>query len=490
MEYSGGVLTVKGVLVVSGSGGNVATTDSVNTVASNLSTLSGSLGDLATKDTIDSVSLIADGIITAAKLGTTIIDGGYIKTALVNTDALKTALITADNINALTCAFDKGTIGGWTIDSSSLRSTNAKLLSSGVLALGTATTYAYNTANCVYLDGANNKVSFGTALTFDAGALSVSGNVTANGGKIGNLTINANGTLLSSYGNLSLAILCPSASISPALLVGDGDDKFQAIVSPSQISVSDTSSGGLTAHVAPTGFDLMNSSVTRASIGTSGLSLKDSSGIEYLDVNTTGMTIKNITNDISFKVISGSMTTVNTAMTVNGYYLLCAGSSTSSGNRMLIYPSSATIELSQLTMNLSAWGGYLFSLSSSDGFSMTGGMQLSGISTSASNLHFAVKNFGLISSANTTVVPDNNAVRVYATSAGYSISNIKGYANTNYPDGTPITIINTGSYYINLVQGGNIYCQGNNTSFKLESHSQVTLYSYGNYFYCPMDYGQ
>lgn len=44
-----------------------------------------------TKDTIDSVSLIADGIITAAEtLGTTIIDGGYIKMELVDTKAFKT----------------------------------------------------------------------------------------------------------------------------------------------------------------------------------------------------------------------------------------------------------------------------------------------------------------------------------------------------------------------------------------------------------------
>lgn len=48
------------------------------------------------------------------------ITAGTIDAARLNVDALKAALITAGNINALTLTVNKGTIGGWTINSTSI----------------------------------------------------------------------------------------------------------------------------------------------------------------------------------------------------------------------------------------------------------------------------------------------------------------------------------------------------------------------------------
>ena len=58
---------------------------------------------------------IYTGTLTASQ-----ITAGTIDTALLNVDALKATLITAGNINALTLAVNKGTIGGWTINSASI----------------------------------------------------------------------------------------------------------------------------------------------------------------------------------------------------------------------------------------------------------------------------------------------------------------------------------------------------------------------------------
>ena len=58
---------------------------------------------------------IYTGTLTASQ-----ITAGTIDTARLNVDALKATLITAGNINALTLTVNKGTIGGWTINSASI----------------------------------------------------------------------------------------------------------------------------------------------------------------------------------------------------------------------------------------------------------------------------------------------------------------------------------------------------------------------------------
>lgn len=58
---------------------------------------------------------IYTGTLTASQITT-----GTIDTVRLNVDALKATLITAGNINALTLTVNKGTIGGWTINSASI----------------------------------------------------------------------------------------------------------------------------------------------------------------------------------------------------------------------------------------------------------------------------------------------------------------------------------------------------------------------------------
>lgn len=60
-----------------------------------------------------------NGIYTGT-LNASQITAGTIDTARLNVDALKATLITAGNINALTLTVNKGTIGGWTINSTSI----------------------------------------------------------------------------------------------------------------------------------------------------------------------------------------------------------------------------------------------------------------------------------------------------------------------------------------------------------------------------------
>lgn len=59
--------------------------------------------------------------IELAKLGDTIISGGYVKTSLLHTTELKAQLITAANIQGLNLNFTQGKIGTWAIDSKSLK---------------------------------------------------------------------------------------------------------------------------------------------------------------------------------------------------------------------------------------------------------------------------------------------------------------------------------------------------------------------------------
>jgi len=72
-------------------------------------------GSSYTKLTQISSTGIYTGTLTASQ-----ITAGTIDTARLNVDALKATLITAGNINALTLTVNKGTIGGWTINSASI----------------------------------------------------------------------------------------------------------------------------------------------------------------------------------------------------------------------------------------------------------------------------------------------------------------------------------------------------------------------------------
>ena len=80
---------------------------------SNITTALG--GSSYTKLTQISSTGIYTGTLTASQ-----ITAGTIDTARLNVDALKATLVTAGNINALTLTVNKGTIGGWIINSASI----------------------------------------------------------------------------------------------------------------------------------------------------------------------------------------------------------------------------------------------------------------------------------------------------------------------------------------------------------------------------------
>lgn len=80
-------------------------------------------------------SMAFEDLVQLAKLGNTIIDGGYIKTVLLDVDAIRALTVTAVYVEALEVNFVRGTIGGITIADNSLASSNGNfsVTSVGVL---------------------------------------------------------------------------------------------------------------------------------------------------------------------------------------------------------------------------------------------------------------------------------------------------------------------------------------------------------------------
>jgi len=80
--------------------------------------------------------------VNALKINASQITAGVIDVARINVDSLKATLITAANINALTLTVNKGTIGGWNIDSDSIyrgtknNTANAYTAASGAITIG------------------------------------------------------------------------------------------------------------------------------------------------------------------------------------------------------------------------------------------------------------------------------------------------------------------------------------------------------------------
>ncbi|MEG2268979.1 MAG: hypothetical protein RSC68_32180, partial [Acinetobacter sp.] len=72
-------------------------------------------------DTLDG-GKITDGTIAFAKLGSTIISGGYIKTELLDANAIRTNIINVNYIEGLSLSFVRGNIGGWVISSGDMSS--------------------------------------------------------------------------------------------------------------------------------------------------------------------------------------------------------------------------------------------------------------------------------------------------------------------------------------------------------------------------------
>ncbi|WP_461644103.1 tail fiber domain-containing protein [Labilibaculum euxinus] len=126
--------------------------NAINAEIVNHKNVDGALSTVITNNTIETTSVTAQnlkvksanvsGKLTAATIDATKIDTGYLNAARIqagtitadkiavgsidaskiNVNSLKASLITAGNINGLTCTFNKGSIGGWNINSSAIYS--------------------------------------------------------------------------------------------------------------------------------------------------------------------------------------------------------------------------------------------------------------------------------------------------------------------------------------------------------------------------------
>lgn len=133
-------------------GGNAATqtyADSVGTGLVNTYNLDG-LSTLAYRSTVDTAHIVNNAI-SFAKLGSTVVEGGYIRTTLIDADSV-----------IANAAF----IGGWSIASGSLSSSNVQLISgtdsridlrnvAGITAQGTSGTSVRFWAGSSYSNRAN-----------------------------------------------------------------------------------------------------------------------------------------------------------------------------------------------------------------------------------------------------------------------------------------------------------------------------------------------
>ena len=98
----------------------------------------------------------------------------------IDADGIYTGTLTAEQVNALTCTFDKGTIGGWQILANSISKGNVRLGKDGTIAAGDFWKLGKDG------DGFLSK----GAISWDTGGkLEVSGKITATEGKIGNFNI-------------------------------------------------------------------------------------------------------------------------------------------------------------------------------------------------------------------------------------------------------------------------------------------------------------
>lgn len=158
---------------------------------------SGSLaGGNITWDTSGNVTLSSSVTIAWANIS------GAIGNKLTKIDAngIYTGTLTASQVNALTCTFDKGTIGGWTIGTDKISKNSVSLGSDGSITNGTY--WKLNTDGSGSLAGGN--------ITWDtSGSVSMKGKITATSGSIGGFEIGSNRigtTATSSGGGGSLAI--------------------------------------------------------------------------------------------------------------------------------------------------------------------------------------------------------------------------------------------------------------------------------------------
>lgn len=192
--------------------------------------------------------LAFEDLVEVAKLGSTVIVGGYIKTDLLDVDFIRTNVLQAEYIAALDVDFVQGTIGGINIEANSITSSNGKfevtsdgiLTVDGVVAINATITGMLRTAETgqrVVLNSTDNTLDFydassllvtiGTSLsgwggTFDGlkvgnGYVSTSalGVIGANL-SIGSLQLSTTSNLLDGYTNY----------MSNGITIFDGTDTF------------------------------------------------------------------------------------------------------------------------------------------------------------------------------------------------------------------------------------------------------------------------
>ena len=166
------------------------------------------------------------------------------KLTKIDANGIYTGTLTASQVNALTCTFDKGTIGGWTITSNSISKNNIYLGSNGDLYCSYENTEYWRIDNTGSAKFAAGKVSLnkdgsgsiaGGNISWDAsGNAAFKGSLTAISGKIGNWSI-IDGVITSNTANNYIKLDADNMCIIAQTLTTGGsydmNSSFGAILS-------------------------------------------------------------------------------------------------------------------------------------------------------------------------------------------------------------------------------------------------------------------
>lgn len=111
------------------------------------------LGSLAFQSTLDG-GQITDETISLAKLGNTVVTGGYINTTLLDATAIRSDIINTGYIEGLSMNFVRGTVGGWLISESNLSNGNTVLDNEGSIR-NTGGAWRFNSNGSGYIANEN-----------------------------------------------------------------------------------------------------------------------------------------------------------------------------------------------------------------------------------------------------------------------------------------------------------------------------------------------
>lgn len=126
--YADGIVTVEEQARITQASNNLQAAKDDSTVKANAAAQYGIAAQNLHNALIGNLkSLAYSDVVEVSKLGSTVVTGGYLKTSLLDANYIKTGIITADYVNTLsitanTISATTGTIGGWGIDNTSIKS--------------------------------------------------------------------------------------------------------------------------------------------------------------------------------------------------------------------------------------------------------------------------------------------------------------------------------------------------------------------------------